>query len=189
MNNEDDRCNVSNIQMAPFLYLSDHPNKYHLQMGHQLIKGSDGAQVKKRFYSVENVQKINNGIINVVYKLTGEGIVKPKDHLVHLLMDQVYGEKAQSLGFDVDKQVNILNRAVVIKAADSIAETLRFNKFAVNYRGRTHRGPPEPINDSIKGETKYDVTLHPDYMLNFNETFKPRKRSQYPNDVYNQRII
>lgn len=157
---------LTNIQKAPFLYLSVHPKDFHGPMIKALKKGRttnpcDMDIFKNTFYSDTNMEYIQEMIKESVKKKScGKYIIRRQkyQHLLHV-MESIFDEHAQHLNTYKKEQMAILDKMVIDFCSDTIYEEINTRQLYLRDKYAKPTTLPEPINDSVAGTKAFTPSL------------------------------
>lgn len=145
---------LTNIQKAPFLYLSDHPNqnfenlKNLLDDGYKNISACDVSNsLKSVFFSARNTDIIQRWIIKEVYYKSKLKISYQNPLILNQLMNSIFVEYAQFLPFSLKEQIFELNSKVVNTCIPTIINNTMAQLYLIRDQEMLRPLPnPEYIN-------------------------------------------
>jgi hypothetical protein len=145
---------ATKIQWAPFLFLSDHVNKYD-QLAKKVMTSDDShiyQKLKDAFHSDANIEIIQKQLIMYVYRATKGTFLIDKQNKESLItvMEYVYLYYGRNLPYDLKEQIREMNRKTVALIAPSI---ITHCQQYMGYLRDIDRRPINdlPINPSKKG--------------------------------------
>ena len=167
------------LKTAPFLYLQEHPGKFHAKVTSQLNKGRNEQRLytfkpgskcsvnilKETFFSKQNKKIINNLIIKGVYEYNDgsfcEKFIIPEqnDNHLHMIMENVYDEFAQNLPFEYKEQIMSLNSIVVDKCVNAVIKNIVQKIHYERDKFGPRRIMPAPISTNTHGTKSYTERL------------------------------
>lgn len=115
------------LQKAPFLFLSDHPNQYFDKFTNILKDGYDNLEnknvdgsfiLKDTFLSARNLNIVQKMICREVLKRTGIEI--PYQNMIHIteVANAIYDIYGQNLPYNLKEQIYELDMKMVLHLAD-----------------------------------------------------------------------
>ena len=108
--------------------------------------------LSRTFFSNDNLERIQNQIINEVYKKSNKQISRQSYQELQIIMKSIYLQYSRNLPTNIEEQVFTLNKYVVDYSVPTIINNiLEYNKYIEDI---TSPIPvlPRSINSSIKGE-------------------------------------
>lgn len=186
---------LTDLQKAPFLYLSDHPYDFHKPMT-KALKSSTSKTSKlynpcnidvfrNTFFSDANMGYIQEMIKSVVSKKScGKyKIGNQKYQHLYQIMEGIYEEHAQHLQGHQKEQMMILDKMTIDFCVETVLEEIGFRQSYLRDKYAKPTTLPEPINDSVAGTKAYTPTLsigHDDY-----DIYTPKQT----NNIYNKKVV
>ena len=139
-----------NIEQAPFLFLSNHPNDYFRKLSNAKKSSTielDQTIIKDTFLSFKNFSYINNEIKRKVYESTVEKYIvldQTYEH-VHLIMIKIYNENSHI------SDINILNKLTIDFCSKTIVKEIKHKQKYLKLIYSKPTTMPEPENCSLRG--------------------------------------
>jgi len=136
---------MTKLQWAPFLFLSDHVNKYN-EKAKKILTADDTRiydNFKKLFFSEANIEIIQKQLILTVYNVSNKTflIEKQDKEKIRVVMDYVYLYYGRNLPIGITEQIRELNRKVVGLLVPSILT------HCTQYMGYLKDSTTQPINE------------------------------------------
>jgi hypothetical protein len=119
------------------------------------------SELELKFFSIENINTINNLLILEVFNRTNKEykIVKQSERSLLIVMRYVYIEYSNNLPYCIDMQINILNRQVVNEVTPDIITAITQHTGYIKDINRPLEPPPLPINSSVSKTLKPMLTF------------------------------
>ena len=138
----------------PPLFLHDNPSNTFEKIQEEQTKNPEKCSyVESSFLSKNNIEKIQNLLIENVYKISNNKYrIKKQNHqTVVIVMKYIYNFYSQSLSYSIKEQIDILNNLVIKEITPQILNNLKSHEKYLNDINERPKLLELPINDSIVG--------------------------------------
>lgn len=106
---------------------NNHPGLYNENNLNTINRVYSGTCVSETFFSKENIDIIQEGIINTVYNRTNGlyDIGKQSDQELNIIMRSIYLQEGKNLNYDIKTQVRDLNTNVIKWCVEEIIKNVK----------------------------------------------------------------
>lgn len=127
------RVNLFDVNKPTYKINNAHPSLYTEKTANTINRLYTGNCLSEMYFSKENIEIIQEGIINSVYnKSNGEySISKQSEQELSIVMRSIYLQYSKNLNFNINEQILDLNTRVIRWCVDEIMTNI---KQYVNYR-------------------------------------------------------
>ena len=127
------RVNLFDVNKPTFKIDNSSPSLYTEKTANTINRLYTGNCLSEMYFSKENIEIIQEGIINSVYnKSNGEySISKQSEQELSIVMRSIYLQYSKNLNFNINEQILELNTRVIRWCVDEIITNI---KQYVNYR-------------------------------------------------------
>jgi hypothetical protein len=116
-----------------------------------------GTDLSSRFFSVANLDEIQDGLRDAIRAGTGYTVDRQSDDALLAAMRHVYVRDARNTGMDVGREVARLNRIVLAEVTPMVASGLVQYLAYLRDASRLPQPLPRPQQTSIKGSKSTEL--------------------------------
>lgn len=155
------RVNLFDSQSKTAKIYNNHPGLYNENNLNTINRVYTGTGVSETFFSKENIDIIQEGIINTVYNRSNGSyeIGKQSDQELNIIMRSIYLQEGKNLNYDIMTQVRELNTKVIKWCVDEVIKNI---KQYIEYK-RSVSTLPMPMEHSLLLSQKGTKTLELNY--------------------------
>lgn len=155
------RINLFDSQSKTAKIQNNHPSLYNENNLNTINRVYSGNCVSETFFSADNINIIQQGIINTVYNRSNGlyDIGKQSEQELNIIMRSIYLQEGKNLNFDIKSQVLKLNTSVIDWCVTEIIKNIKqYNEYK-----RSVSTLPMPMEHSLLLSQKGTKTLELNY--------------------------
>lgn len=121
------RINLFDSHATTAKIMNNHPALYNENNLNTISRVYSGTCVSETFFSKENINIIQEGIINSVFNKSKGlyNIGKQSDQELNIIMRSIYLQNGKNLNFDIKTQVRELNTLVISWCVEEIIKNIK----------------------------------------------------------------
>jgi hypothetical protein len=121
------RVNLFDSHSTTAKILNNDPRLYNENDRNTISRVYSGTSVSETFFSKENINLIQEGIINTVFNRSNGvyEIGKQSDQELNIIMRSIYLQEGKNLNYDIKTQVRELNTQVIKWCVDEIIKNIK----------------------------------------------------------------
>ncbi len=121
------RVNLFDSHSTTAKILNNDPRLYNENNLNTISRVYSGTCVSETFFSKENINLIQEGIINTVFNRSNGlyEISKQSDQELNIIMRSIYLQEGKNLNYDIKTQVRELNTQVIKWCVDEIIKNIK----------------------------------------------------------------
>jgi len=121
------RVNLFDSHSTTAKILNNDPRLYNENNINTISRVYSGTSVSETFFSKDNINLIQEGIINTVYNRSNGSyeIGKQSDQELNIIMRSIYLQEGKNLNYDIKTQVRQLNTQVIKWCVDEIIKNIK----------------------------------------------------------------